>query len=68
MSVLWQVGYATAVILGIVYILVPKQIHEFGFEFLRRSPPVQSEDSSIPVWSYRGLGVVFLFIGIAGSL
>jgi hypothetical protein len=33
MSVLWQVGYATAVILGIVYILVPKRIHGFGFEF-----------------------------------
>ena len=66
MSTLWQVGYVIAVILGLTYVILPKRIHTFGFEFLRRSSSDQSEESNTPVWLYRGLGVLFLFIGITG--
>jgi hypothetical protein len=68
MDILWQVGYATAVLLGIAYVLLPGRVHRFGFEFLRRSSSDRSGESSAPVWIYRGLGVVFLFIGITGVL
>lgn len=68
MSILWHVGYIIAVILGLAYIVLPKRIHTVGFEFLRHSSPSQSEESNTPVWLYRGLGVLFLFIGITGAL
>jgi len=66
MSTLWQVGYVIAAILGLTYVMLPKRIHTFGFEFLRRSSSDQSEESNTPVWLYSGLGVLFLFIGITG--
>ncbi len=68
MGILWQVGYVLAVILGLAYVILPKRIHTVGFEFLRRSSSDLSEESNIPVWLYRGLGVLFLFIGITGVL
>ena len=68
MNTLWQVGYIIAVILGLTYVLVPMKIHMFGFEFFRRSSSDQSEESNTPVWLYRGLGVLFLFIGVTGFL
>ncbi|QAU12525.1 hypothetical protein EKH57_07195 [Halorubrum sp. BOL3-1] len=66
MSTLWQVGYVIAVVLGLSYAILPKRIHAFGFAFLRRSPSDQSEGSDTPVRLYRGLGVLFLFIGATG--
>jgi hypothetical protein len=68
MNGLWQVGYITAIILGVAYISLPSKIHRFGFEFLRRSSANQSDTSGTPVWLYRGLGVMFLFIGVTGVL
>ena len=67
MSILWQVGSVIAVVLGLAYVILPKRIHTFGFEFLRRSSN-QSEESNTPIWLYRGLGVLFLFIGVTGFL
>lgn len=66
MSPLWEVGYVIAVVLGITYVIIPKRVHTFGFEFLRRSSSDQSEESNTPVWLYRGLGVLFLFVGVTG--
>ena len=66
MSALWQVGYVVAVVLGLAYVALPKRVHTFGFDFLRRSPVEQSEGSTTPVWLYRGLGVLFLLVGVAG--
>jgi hypothetical protein len=68
MRILWQVGYVIAVFLGLAYVILPKRIHKFGFEFLRRSSSDQSEESNTPVWLYRGLGVLFLSIGVTGFL
>ena len=68
MNIPWRVGYIIAVILGLAYVLLPKRIHMFGFEFLRRSPSDQPKESNTPIWLYRGLGVLFLFIGIIGVL
>lgn len=68
MSPLWQAVSVTAVLLGLAYVLLPRRIHGFGFEFLRRSSSSRSAESSAPVWLYRGLGVLFLCIGIAGFL
>ncbi|WP_313691442.1 hypothetical protein [Halorarum halobium] len=66
MSTLWQIGYVTAVILGLVYVFLPGRVHGFGFEFLRRSSPGRPDGSDAPVRLYRGLGVLFLFIGGTG--
>lgn len=66
MGILWQVEYVIAVVFDLAYLILPKRIHTFGFEFLRRSSPNQSEKSNTHVWLYRGLGVLFLFIGITG--
>jgi hypothetical protein len=68
MSVPWRVGYVIAVVVGLAYVVLPKRIHTFGFEFLRRSSSNQSEGSNTSVWLYRGLGVLFLFIGVTGFL
>jgi len=68
MSILWQVGYVIAVVLGLAYVILPKRIHTFGFEFLRRSSSDQTEESNTPVWLYRGLGVLFVFIGVTELL
>ena len=68
MRILWQVGYVIAVVLGLSYVILPKRIHTFGFEFLRRPSSDQSEESNTSVWLYRGLGVLFLFIGVTGFL
>lgn len=68
MSLLWQAGYVIAVILGLAYILVPKRVDRFGFEFLRHSSSNQFEESDAPIWLYRGLGMLFLFVGITGIL
>jgi len=68
MSILWQAGYVIAIILGLAYVIFPKRVHTFGFEFLRRSLSDQSTESNTPVWLYRGLGVLFLFIGVTGFL
>jgi hypothetical protein len=68
MNILWQIGYAIAVVLGLVYVLLPERVHTFGFEFLRRSSSDQSEESDTPVRIYRGLGVAFLFIGVTGFI
>jgi len=65
-STLWQAGYVIAAVLGLVYVVLPKRIHTFGFEFLRRSSSDRSEESDAPVRLYRGLGVLFLFIGVTG--
>jgi hypothetical protein len=68
MSLLWQVGHLVAVILGLAYVISPKHAHQFGFEFLRQSSSDQSEASNTPVWLYRGLGTLLIFIGITGLL
>jgi hypothetical protein len=68
MTILWQLGYIIAVVLGLAYLILPKRTHRFGFEFLRRSLSDQTEESSTPVWLYRGLGVLFVFIGVTGFL
>ena len=68
MSILWQVGYVIAVVLGLAYLILPKRTHTFGFEFLRRSSSNQTEESKTSVWLYRGLGVLFVFIGVTGLL
>ena len=68
MRVLWQVGYVVAAVLGLVYVISPRRVHAFGFAFLRRSSADQSEASNTPVWLYRGLGALFLFIGVTGFL
>jgi hypothetical protein len=68
MRVLWQVGYVIAVVFGLVYVILPKKIHTVGLAFLRRPSSDQSEESNTPVWLYRGLGVLFLFIGATGFL
>jgi hypothetical protein len=68
MNVLWQIGYVTAVLLGVAYVLLPRRIHQFGFEFLRRSSPARSEESATPVWLYRTLGVLFVLVGTTAIL
>ena len=68
MSILSQIGYVMAVVVGLVYVILPERIHTFGFEFLRRSSSDQSEAFNTPVWLYRGLGVLFVFIGVTGFL
>ena len=68
MSTLWEVGYVIAVVLGVIYVTIPNRIHTFGFGFLQRPSSDQSEESNTPVWLYRGLGVLFLFIGVTGFL
>ena len=68
MSILWQVGYVVAVVLGLAYGLFPERTHTFGFESLRRSSADQSAESNTPVWLYRGLGALFLCIGVTGLL
>ncbi|PSQ56708.1 hypothetical protein BRD22_04965 [Halobacteriales archaeon SW_8_68_21] len=66
MSTLWQARYVMAAVLGFAYVALPKRIHTFGFEFLRRSSSNRSEGTDTPVWLYRGLGVLLLFIGVTG--
>ena len=66
MSALWQAGYVITVVLGLAYVALPNRIHTFGFDLLRRSSADQSEGSDGPAWLYRGLGVLFLFIGVTG--
>ncbi len=66
MSILWHVGHVIAVVLGLAYVIFPKRIHTFGFEFLRRSSSNQTEESNSPVWLYRGLGILFVVIGVTG--
>ncbi|ELZ38956.1 MULTISPECIES: hypothetical protein [Halorubrum] len=66
MNTLWWAGSVIAVVLGLAYVVLPKRIHAFGFEFLRRSSSDRSEESDTPVWLYRGLGVLFLCIGVTG--
>jgi len=68
MSILWQAGYAIAIILGLAYLTLPKRVHTFGFESLRRSSSDRSTESHTPVWIYQGLGVLLLFIGVTGIL
>ncbi|AKU06599.1 hypothetical protein [Haloferax gibbonsii] len=66
MNFLWQAGYAGAVVLGVAYLVFPARIHAFGFEFLRRSPAEESRESDAPVWLYRGIGALLVFIGVTG--
>jgi len=66
MDILGQLGYVIAIVLGLSYVILPNRIHTFGFEFLRRSSPNHSEERISPVWLYRGLGVLFVFIGVTG--
>ena len=68
MSILWQVGYVITVVLGLAYLILPKRTHTFGFEFLRHSSSDQTEESNTPVWLYRGLGMLFVFIGVTGFI
>ncbi|QCQ75903.1 hypothetical protein E6P09_11715 [Haloferax mediterranei ATCC 33500] len=68
MNSLQQIGYVIAILLGIAYILIPRRIHKFGFDFLRSSRPKQSEKSTAIFWVYRGLGVLLLIIGFSGLL
>ena len=66
MRILWQAGYVIAIIFALAYVIIPKRVHTFGFEFLRRSSSDQSVESNTPSWVYRELGVLFLFIGVTG--
>ncbi len=68
MGVLWHVVSVVAVLLGLGYSIFPKRIHTSGCEFLRRSSTDHYDASNTPVWLYRGLGVLFLIIGIPGVL
>jgi hypothetical protein len=74
MSVLWRVGYVTAAVLGLVYLAVPERVHRFGFESLRLSGSDRPGErdrtgaSDAPLWLYRGLGLLLLFVGATGLL
>jgi len=68
MSILWQAGRLIAVILGVVYVIRPKRVHRFGFEFLRHPSSKQAKASNTPVWLYQGLGMLLIFLGITGLL
>ncbi|ELZ93161.1 hypothetical protein [Haloferax sulfurifontis] len=64
MNLLWQVGSVGVVALGVAYLAFPARIHAFGFEFLRRPSPDGSEKSAPPVWLYRGIGALLVFMGL----
>ena len=68
MSILWQAGRLIAVILGVVYVIRPKRVHRFGFEFLRHPRPNKLKHRTPPVWMYQGLGMLLIFLGITGLL
>ncbi|WP_058826653.1 hypothetical protein [Haloferax sp. Q22] len=64
MNLLWQVGSVGVVALGVAYLVFPARIHAFGFEFLRHTSSDGSEGSAPPVWLYRGIGTLLVFMGL----
>ncbi|MFC7129201.1 hypothetical protein [Haloferax chudinovii] len=66
MNLLWQAVHVGIAVLGVAYLAFPARVHAFGFEFLRRSSPDGSEESVAPVWLYRGIGALLVFIGVTG--
>ncbi|EMA01760.1 hypothetical protein [Haloferax denitrificans] len=64
MNLLWQAGSVGVVALGLAYLAFPARIHAFGFEFLRRSSSEESGESDAPVWVYRGIGALLVFMGL----
>ncbi|WP_148416011.1 hypothetical protein [Haloferax sp. KTX1] len=66
MNLAYQLFYATAVALGVAYLAFPARVHAFGYEFLRGSSSEGSGESAAPVWLYRGIGALLVFIGVTG--
>ncbi|ELZ58177.1 MULTISPECIES: hypothetical protein [unclassified Haloferax] len=66
MTLLWQAVHVGTAVLGVAYLAFPARVHAFGFEFLRRSPSEESGESAAPVWLYRGIGALLVFIGATG--
>ncbi|CQR51084.1 MULTISPECIES: hypothetical protein [Haloferax] len=66
MNLLWQAVHVGIAVLGVAYLAFPARVHAFGFEFLRRSPSEESGESAAPVWLYRGIGALLVFIGVTG--
>ncbi|MFK8212022.1 hypothetical protein [Haloferax volcanii] len=69
MTLLWQAVHVGTAVLGVAYLVFPARVHAFGFEFLRRSPSEESGESgesAAPVWLYRGIGALLVFIGATG--
>ncbi|RDZ65787.1 hypothetical protein C5B90_05405 [Haloferax sp. Atlit-12N] len=66
MTFLWQAVHVGIVGLGVTYLVFPARVHAFGFEFLRRSSSEESNESDAPVWVYRGIGALLVFIGVSG--
>jgi hypothetical protein len=59
MGILIQIAALGTILFGIVYVIIPRRAHEFGFESLRNA----SSLSSGKIWLYRILGVGLIITG-----